>query len=103
MLTTLTHFKVVRQSVHGLDSLAPDLQCFHEHFVNIKIESSEPLSLLHSVPCGVGATKARIQRPGPRVLRRFSGTEPLARVIVKNKDDRFRKHFSRSRLCRGPF
>jgi phosphoglucosamine mutase len=93
MLTALRVLEVVRKSGRSLDSLAADLQVFPQTLVNIRIMNKRPLSELQSVQAEIHAAEADFGDRG-RVVVRFSGTEPLARVMVEGPDDSSVQHWA---------
>ena len=93
MLTALRVLEVVCKSGRSLDSLVADLQVFPQTLVNVKIKTRRPLSELQSVQGEIDAAEADFGDRG-RVLVRFSGTEPLARVMVEGPDDDSVKHWA---------
>jgi phosphoglucosamine mutase len=74
----------VRESA-TLDGLAADLTVFPQLLVNIRVKERRPLEQLPGVVKEIQACEAELNGLG-RVLVRFSGTEPLARVMVEGPD-----------------
>ena len=85
MLTALRVFEVMRQANTGLDELTSELQVYPQLLVNVRIRERKPLSDLPAVAAEIKAAQASFGDKG-RVLVRFSGTEPLARVMVEGAD-----------------
>ncbi|MFY9529146.1 MAG: phosphoglucosamine mutase [Candidatus Acidiferrales bacterium] len=81
MLTSIKIASLV--SIAGpLDSLVADLKIFPQTILNVRVRSKPPLETLP----GVARTLAEAQRAldgSGRVVLRYSGTEPLARVMVE--------------------
>jgi phosphoglucosamine mutase len=81
MLTTVKMASIV--SIAGaLDSLAGDLEIFPQKIVNIRVKSKPPLDSLPEVSRVLREAEKALGKSG-RVVLRYSGTEPLARVMVE--------------------
>lgn len=85
MLTALRVFEVMRQSGAGLDELTRELKVYPQRLVNVRVRNRKPLDELPGVTAEIRAAEASFGDAG-RVLVRFSGTEPLARVMVEGQD-----------------
>ncbi len=82
LLTALRVLEVVRDSGESLDALVSDIESFPQKLVNIQVQTKRPLSELKSVQAEIHAAEDEFKDSG-RVLVRFSGTEPLARVMIE--------------------
>ena len=85
LLTALRIFEIARQAGTGLDELTSDLHVYPQRLVNIKVRQKKPLSELPQVVKEIRDCEEAFAGSG-RVLVRFSGTEPLARVMVEGPD-----------------
>ncbi len=85
MLTALRVFEAMRQARTGLDELTAELQVYPQRLVNVRVKERKPLDELPGVQAEIRAAEASFGDAG-RVLVRFSGTEPLARVMVEGPD-----------------
>ncbi|MGD0299108.1 MAG: phosphoglucosamine mutase [Bryobacteraceae bacterium] len=85
MLTALRVFEVMRQAGAGLDELTRELKVYPQRLVNVRVRDRKPLADLPGVTAEIRAAEASFGDAG-RVLVRFSGTEPLARVMVEGPD-----------------
>jgi len=65
-----------------LDALVADLKIFPQKIVNVKVASKPPLESLPEVHGTLKKAEAALGNSG-RVVLRYSGTEPLARVMVE--------------------
>ncbi|HEX4077117.1 MAG TPA: phosphoglucosamine mutase [Candidatus Acidoferrales bacterium] len=65
-----------------LDSLVADLKVFPQKIVNVKVKSKPPLETLPEVARTLQKAETALGKSG-RVVLRYSGTEPLARVMVE--------------------
>ncbi len=82
MLTALRICQIVRESGRSLDELTAELEIFPQILVNVRVKNRRPLEELSTVKKLIGEAEAEFQDSG-RVVVRFSGTEPLARVMVE--------------------
>ena len=87
MLTALQILEIMVRSGLGLDELTADLKTYPQRLVNVRVREKKALTDLPSVAKEVRDCEAALGETG-RVLVRFSGTEPLARVMVEASDPR---------------
>jgi phosphoglucosamine mutase len=87
MLTALQILEIAARSRRSLDDLAAGLETYPQRLVNVRVREKKKLTELPSVADEVRACEAALGDSG-RVLVRFSGTEPLARVMVEAADAR---------------
>ncbi len=85
MLTALRLLAVVRQSGKTLDELTAGLTVYPQILVNVRVKERRPLAELPAVREQIAAAEVAFAGSG-RVLVRFSGTEPLARVMIEGAD-----------------
>jgi phosphoglucosamine mutase len=85
MLTALRVFEVMRETGSGLDELTAELQVYPQRLVNVRVRERKPLEDLPAVAAEIRAAEESFGDTG-RVLVRFSGTEPLARVMVEGPE-----------------
>ncbi|HEV2444926.1 MAG TPA: phosphoglucosamine mutase, partial [Candidatus Sulfopaludibacter sp.] len=92
MLTALRLFEIARQSGMGLDELTEELVVYPQKLVNVRVREKKALTEVPAVAHEIREVEEAFAGAG-RVLVRFSGTEPLARVMVEGPDaeqvDRF--------------
>jgi len=84
----LTALKVLETSVREgatLDELAADLKVLPQLLVNVRVKERKPLADMPRVSDEIHACEADLNGSG-RVLVRFSGTEPLLRVMVEGEE-----------------
>ena len=85
MLTALKLASII--SIAGpLDSLVADLKIFPQKIVNVRVRSKPPLDSLPEVARLLREAENELGNSG-RVVVRYSGTEPLARVMVEAERD----------------
>jgi phosphoglucosamine mutase len=85
ILTALRVLEVMNEDGKDLDELIKDLHIYPQVLVNVRLKQRKPLDELTSVTEQIRAAEASFAGHG-RVLVRFSGTEPLARVMVEGPD-----------------
>ncbi len=85
MLTALRVLEAILASGKDLDELTEDLKIYPQLLVNVRVKNRKPLAELPGVQSEIRAAEESFGAAG-RVLVRFSGTEPLARVMVEGPD-----------------
>ncbi|HWG59298.1 MAG TPA: phosphoglucosamine mutase [Candidatus Acidoferrales bacterium] len=81
MLTALKMASIA--SLAGpLDRLAADLKIFPQKIVNVRVKSKPPIESLPAIASVLAEAEKSLGASG-RVVLRYSGTEPLARVMVE--------------------
>jgi len=85
MLTSLRVLDAMLSSGRSLDQLTEEFTVFPQLLVNVRIAERTPLENLPEVQQAIGECEREFHGNG-RVLVRFSGTEPLARVMVEGDD-----------------
>lgn len=85
ILTALRVLECMVASGKSADALVADLEVFPQLIVNVRIKERKPLEEFPEVQEGIAACEKAFSGSG-RVLVRFSGTEPLARVMVEGND-----------------
>ena len=81
MLTAVKMASLI--SIAGpLESLVADLKIFPQKIVNVKVRSKPPLESLPAVARALQEAQTALGKSG-RVVLRYSGTEPLARVMIE--------------------
>lgn len=82
LLTALRILEIVRESDKTLDDLSDEIKTFPQKLVNVRVKNKRPLAELESVQAEIQAAENAFNGNG-RVVVRFSGTEPLARVMIE--------------------
>jgi phosphoglucosamine mutase len=83
--TALAVLRVMRQTGKRLSELAAPYQPFPQVLINVRVARQPNLSTLPEVVEEVRRIE-QLLSPDGRVLLRYSGTEPLARVMVEGPD-----------------
>lgn len=82
ILTALRLLEILRESGRTVDDLVNEITTFPQKLVNIRVKHKRPLAELASVQAEIAAAERDFAGTG-RVVVRFSGTEPLARVMIE--------------------
>jgi phosphoglucosamine mutase len=85
MLTALRVFEAMRQSGRDLDDLTKEIEVYPQLLVNVRVKNKRPLEELTRAKEEILIAEKEFGEAG-RVLVRFSGTEPLARVMVEGPE-----------------
>ena len=85
MLTALRVFEIMQATGQGLDELTAELKVYPQRLVNVRVTGRRPLDQMPAVVAEIRAAEESFGPTG-RVVVRFSGTEPLARVMVEGPD-----------------
>ncbi|MBI2680167.1 MAG: phosphoglucosamine mutase [Candidatus Solibacter usitatus] len=85
LLTALRVIEIADRAGVGLDELASELEIYPQCLVNVRIRERKPMADLPAVAREIRACEDAFGASG-RTLVRFSGTEPLARVMVEGPD-----------------
>jgi phosphoglucosamine mutase len=85
ILTALRVLETARKAGLGLDELTADLEVYPQRLVNVRVREKKGLLERPAVAAEIQRVEAAFAGCG-RVLVRFSGTEPLARVMVEGPD-----------------
>ena len=82
LLTALKMLRILRERGASLDELTADLKVFPQVLRNVRVGKKVPLEQLPAVQQAIQEAEAALGERG-RVLVRYSGTEPLLRVMVE--------------------
>jgi phosphoglucosamine mutase len=93
LLTALRVLEVVARSGRTLDELTEAFEIYPQLLVNVRVKERKPLAELDVVQAEIRRAKDTFGDRG-RILVRFSGTEPLARVMVEGPDRAQVEHFA---------
>ena len=85
MLTGLRVLDAITAEGKSLDELTSDMETYPQVLVNVRVKHRRPLDELEQVNSEIRDVEQTFGARG-RVLVRFSGTEPLARVMVEGPD-----------------
>jgi phosphoglucosamine mutase len=97
LLTALKMLRIVRERGASLDELTADLKVFPQVLRNVRVREKVPLEELPAVQRAIQEAEAALGERG-RVVVRYSGTEPLLRVMVEAENqadvDRWTAHIT---------
>jgi phosphoglucosamine mutase len=85
LCTALNVLRVVALTGRTLASLAGDLTTFPQVLLNVRVRERADLKSIPAVAAAIARVEERAAGQG-RVLIRYSGTEPLLRVMIEGKD-----------------
>lgn len=92
LLTALIVFEILSRSGKQLDELIDDLKVFPQVIKNVRVREKQPLEQIAAVSSAIRAAEQDLAGNG-RVVVRYSGTEPLARVMIEAESkDKMEKH-----------
>ena len=92
LLTALVVLDLIARTGESIEKLTADLKVFPQVIVNVKVREKKPLESVPAVAAAIRAAEDELQDSG-RVVIRYSGTEPLARVMIEaESDEAMRRH-----------
>jgi len=92
LLTALVVLDILQHSGKPLDELIADLKVFPQVIVNVRVKDKKPLEQIDTVITTIREAEDSLNGNG-RVVVRYSGTEPLARVMIEaESEETMRKH-----------
>ena len=86
LITALQTLAIMRRSQARLSDLTQDFERFPQVLVNVQVAEKRPLESLPDFADAVRRVEADLGACG-RVLIRYSGTEPKARIMVEGEDE----------------
>ncbi|HEX8557320.1 MAG TPA: phosphoglucosamine mutase [Pyrinomonadaceae bacterium] len=84
MLTTLNLLRALVESGRPLDELTGGFERYPQVLVNVRVREKAPFEEVEEVAREARAVRERLG-DGGRLLLRYSGTEPLARVMIEGQ------------------
>jgi phosphoglucosamine mutase len=92
LLTALVVLDLIARTGKSIDELSADLKVFPQTIVNVKVREKKALESIPAVAQSIRAAEDELRDSG-RVVIRYSGTEPLARVMIEaESEDAMRRH-----------
>jgi phosphoglucosamine mutase len=85
MATALAVLRVMAESGRELGDLAGELRTFPQTLVNVRVRDKRPVALVPQIHAAISRVEAALDGRG-RVLVRYSGTEPLLRIMIEGED-----------------
>jgi phosphoglucosamine mutase len=93
IVTALQVLAAMRRAGKPLSELAACMPQFPQVLENVRVERREDLATLEGVQSRIRQAEAALEGAG-RVLVRFSGTEPLVRVMIEGPDESTIRHWA---------
>jgi phosphoglucosamine mutase len=92
LLTALVVLDLLARTGKSIGELTADLKVFPQVIVNVKVREKKPLDAIPAVVDAIRAAESELADTG-RVVIRYSGTEPLARVMIEaESEEAMRRH-----------
>jgi phosphoglucosamine mutase len=85
IVTTLKLLQIMQEEQKPLSYLCKELRKFPQQLINVKVSSKVPFENIPSLKRLLRKIKNSLGKSG-RVLLRYSGTEPIARIMVEGDD-----------------
>jgi phosphoglucosamine mutase len=85
IVTALSVLRVMADTGRELADLASELVTYPQVLVNVRVREKQSLAAVPSIAAAMERVEARLAGEG-RLLVRYSGTEPLLRVMIEGKD-----------------
>jgi len=85
LATSLQVLRTMMASGRELADLASDLTTYPQVLVNVRVERKADLTTIPEIAAVMASVESRLEGHG-RLLVRYSGTEPLLRVMLEGKD-----------------
>lgn len=86
LLAALQLLRIMREKNKPISELAKLLRLFPQTLINISVKNKRPFEEIPEILAVKDAAESELHGRG-RVLLRYSGTEPLARIMVEGEDD----------------
>lgn len=86
LATALAVLRVMEDSGRELAELAGELVTYPQTLVNVRVREKRPVEAVPAVKAAIGRAEAALDGQG-RVLVRYSGTEPLLRIMIEGPTD----------------
>jgi phosphoglucosamine mutase len=82
MITTLNLLRAVREEGRSLEHLTEGFERYPQVLLNVRVREKRPFEEIEEIARAAAEVRARLEGRG-RLLLRYSGTEPLARVMIE--------------------
>lgn len=87
LITAMNVIQVMAATGAPLSELASQLRRFPQVLLNVRVDRRVALASLPGVSAAIDRVEERLGNDG-RVLVRYSGTEPLVRIMIEGQDER---------------
>ena len=85
MITALSLLRAMTEQGRSLAELLAGFEQYPQVLVNVRVREKKPFADIESIQSLVRDTEAKLADRG-RLLLRYSGTEPLARVMIEGEN-----------------
>jgi phosphoglucosamine mutase len=85
IVTALSVLRTMAESGRELGELASELKTYPQVLVNVRVRERKDLKTIPEVAAAMSRVEARLDGNG-RLLVRYSGTEPLLRIMIEGQD-----------------
>jgi phosphoglucosamine mutase len=86
LCTALNVLRTIALTGRPLANLASDLVSFPQVLLNVRVREKVELKMVPAIAAAIAAVEARVNGQG-RLLVRYSGTEPLLRVMLEGRHE----------------
>jgi phosphoglucosamine mutase len=98
LVAALQILRIVKARQTPLSKLAKCWTRFPQLITNVKVREKKPFEQLDGVAQLVGEAEAELKKQGGRLLLRYSGTEPKARLLLEGRDAKILEKWSQ-KIC----
>jgi phosphoglucosamine mutase len=98
LVCALQILKIMKAADQPLSKLARCWTRYPQLTVNVRVREKKPFAELDGVLRLVAEAKAEVEASGGRVLLRYSGTEPKARLLIEGRDAKVLERHSQ-KIC----
>jgi phosphoglucosamine mutase len=98
LVAALQILRIVKARQTPLSKLAKCWTRFPQLITNVRVREKIPFEQLDGVAQLVGEAEAELKKQGGRLLLRYSGTEPKARLLLEGRDAKILEKWSQ-KIC----
>ncbi|HZL13947.1 MAG TPA: phosphoglucosamine mutase, partial [Verrucomicrobiae bacterium] len=98
LVAALQILRIIREKNSPLSKLAQCWTRFPQLVTNVKVREKIPFAQIDGVTRLVADAEKELQAQGGRLLLRYSGTEPKARLLLEGRDEKTLKDWSQ-KIC----
>jgi phosphoglucosamine mutase len=95
LLTALRVMEIMAQAGKSLAELISDLKVFPQTILNVRVREKVPFAQVRDIQRAIEAAEGELNGNG-RVVVRYSGTEPVARVMIEAESEEKMKTLANS-------
>ncbi len=85
MITSLCLLRSMQESGESLSKLNAGFRRYPQTLVNVRVREKRPFAEVPEIRDAAAEVEAKLDGQG-RLLLRYSGTEPLARIMIEGSD-----------------